>query len=56
MSSSDERKHKASTLSVKAEIIKKLDKGENPINLATEYGVRRAMVYDIRENRETGGL
>jgi hypothetical protein len=34
MSSSDERNHK--TLSTKAEIIKKLDKGEKLINLAKE--------------------
>jgi hypothetical protein len=37
MSSSNKRKHK--TLSAKAEIIKKLDKGEKLINLAKEYGV-----------------
>jgi hypothetical protein len=44
--------HKALTLNAKAEIIKKLDKGEKPINLAKEYGVRRAMIYSIRKNRE----
>jgi hypothetical protein len=50
MSSSDKRKHK--TLSAKAEIIKKLDKGERLINLAKESGVERATMYDIRKNRE----
>jgi hypothetical protein len=32
------------------EIIKKLGKGEKPINLAEEYGVGRATIYDIRKN------
>jgi hypothetical protein len=50
ISSSDKHKHK--TLSAKAEIIKKLDKGEKLINLAKECGVGRAMIYDIRKNRE----
>jgi hypothetical protein len=50
ISSSDKRKHK--TLSAIAEIIKKLDKGEKLINLAIEYGVGRATMYDIRQNRE----
>jgi Mor family transcriptional regulator len=49
MSSSDKREHK--TLSAKAEIIKKLDKGEKLINLAKEYGVKHAKIYDIRKNR-----
>jgi hypothetical protein len=39
-------------LSAKAEIIKKLDKGEKLINLAEEYGVWRATIYDITKNRE----
>jgi regulator of replication initiation timing len=50
MSRSDKRKHK--TFSAKAEIMKKLDKGGKHINLAKEYGVGRATIYDIRENRE----
>jgi hypothetical protein len=50
MSSSDNRKHK--TLSAKAEIIKKLEKNWKLINLAEEYGVGRATIYDIRKNRE----
>jgi hypothetical protein len=52
MSSSDKRKHKNLTLSAKAEIIKKLEKGEELINLAKECGVGRATMYDIRINRE----
>jgi hypothetical protein len=52
MSSSDKHKHKTLTLSAKAEIIKKLDKGGKLINLAKEYGVGRAMIYDIKKNRE----
>jgi hypothetical protein len=40
MSSSDEREHKTLTLSAKAEIIKKLDKGEKLIWL-------KSMVLDV---------
>lgn len=47
MSSSDKRNRK--TLSAKAEIIKKLDKGEKLINLAEEYGGGRAVMYGIRK-------
>jgi Mor family transcriptional regulator len=50
MSSSDKYKHK--TLSAKAEIIKKLEKGEKLVNLAKEYGVGCAAIYNIRKNRE----
>jgi hypothetical protein len=50
MSNSDKRKHK--TLSTKAEIIKKLIKGEKLINLAKEYDVRRAKTCDSRKHRE----
>jgi Mor family transcriptional regulator len=50
ISSSDKHKHK--TLSAKAEIIKKLDKGEKFINLAKEYGVGSATIYDIKKDRE----
>jgi hypothetical protein len=50
MSSSDKRKNK--TLTAKAEIIKKSDKGEKLINLAKEYDVGHATIYDIREKRE----
>jgi hypothetical protein len=39
MSSSHKCNHKTLTLSAKAEIIKKLDKGEKCINLAKGYGV-----------------
>jgi hypothetical protein len=46
MSSSGQRKHK--TLSAKAKIIKKLDKGEKLIKLAKKYDVGS----DIRKNRE----
>jgi hypothetical protein len=49
-SSSDKRKH--NTLTAKAKIIKKLDKGEKLINLAKEYGVGRATIDDIRKNRD----
>jgi hypothetical protein len=51
MFSSDKSKHKTLTLSARAEIIKKLDKREKLINLAKEYDVVRAMIYDIRKNR-----
>jgi hypothetical protein len=50
MSGSDKSKHK--TLNANAEIIKKLDKGGEPINLAKEYGVGHATMYDIRKCRE----
>jgi hypothetical protein len=50
MSSSDKCKHK--TLSAKVEIIKKLGKVEKLINLAKDYGVGHATIYDIRKNRE----
>jgi hypothetical protein len=29
----------------------KFDKGEKLVNLSKDYGVRRATIYDIRENR-----
>jgi Mor family transcriptional regulator len=51
MFSSDKRKHKVLTSSAKVEIIKKFNKGEKLINLAKQYGVGRATIYDIR-NRE----
>jgi hypothetical protein len=50
MYSSDKRKHK--TWSAKAEIIKNLDKGEELVNLAKEYGVGRATIYDTEKNWE----
>jgi Mor family transcriptional regulator len=50
MPSSDKRKQQ--TLIAKAEIIKKLDRGGKLINLAKEYGVGRATIYDIRKNRD----
>jgi hypothetical protein len=50
MSTSDKRKHK--TLSAKAEIFEKLDKGEELVNVAKEYGVGRVTICDIRRNRE----
>jgi Mor family transcriptional regulator len=50
MSYSAIRKH--STLSAKAEIIKKLDKGQKYINLAKVYDVGRAAMYDIKKKRE----
>jgi hypothetical protein len=50
MSSSDKRKHKTIPVSAKAEIIKKLDIGEKLINLAKEYGVGHATIYDTRKN------
>jgi hypothetical protein len=52
MSSSDKRKHKAISLNAKAEIIKKLDKGEKLTNSANECGVGHATIYDIRKKRE----
>jgi Mor family transcriptional regulator len=54
MSSSDKLKHKILTLSDKAEIIKKLDKGEKLINLAKEYGAGRVTIYDIRKRAFCG--
>jgi hypothetical protein len=44
MYSSDKPKHKTLTLNAKADIIKKLNKGEKLINLAKEYGVGHAMI------------
>jgi hypothetical protein len=52
ISSSDKCKHKTLTLSAKAEIIKKLDKGEKLANLAKEYGVGRAAIYEMRKSTE----
>jgi hypothetical protein len=49
ISSSHKCKHK--TLSAKAKIIKKLDKGEKLVNLCKEYGVGHATIY-IRKNRD----
>jgi hypothetical protein len=40
------------TLCTKAEIIRKPDKHQKLINLVKEYDVGRAMIYDIRKNRE----
>jgi hypothetical protein len=52
MSSSEKHKHKTLTLSAKMEIIKKLDKDEKLINLAKQYGVGHATIYNIRKNRK----
>jgi hypothetical protein len=49
MSSSDKSKHK--TLSAKAEIIKKLDKGGKLTNLAKKYGVGLATLSGKIERR-----
>jgi Mor family transcriptional regulator len=54
MSSSDKGKYE--TLSAKAEIVRKFDKGEKLMNFAKEYGVGRATIYDIRENRKLSVL
>jgi hypothetical protein len=52
MSSFDKGEHRNLTLSAKAIIIKKLDKGEKLINMAKKYDVGRATIYDSRKNRE----
>jgi hypothetical protein len=54
MSGFVKRKHK--TLCAKAEINKKLNKGQKRINLTKEYGVGRATLYDIRKNRRLNVL
>jgi hypothetical protein len=52
ISISDKHKHKTLTISAKVEIIKKLEIGKKLNNLAKEYGVEHAMIYDIRKNGE----
>jgi hypothetical protein len=47
--SSDKRKHK--TLSAKAEMIMKLDKGIELNNFVKENGVGRATILDIRKKQ-----
>lgn len=45
------RKHKTLTLNQKFEILKKLDKGATQTDLAKEYQVGRATIYDVLKNR-----
>ncbi|XP_023214935.1 jerky protein homolog-like [Centruroides sculpturatus] len=52
MLNSGKRKHKTLTLRVKAEIIKKIDKGEKLTDLAKYYDVGRATIHDIKKNRD----
>ncbi|XP_045505912.1 tigger transposable element-derived protein 2-like [Colias croceus] len=46
------RKHETLSLVKKMEILRKLNSGENQMKLAGEYGVGRAIIYDIKKNRE----
>lgn len=46
------RKHKTLNLSEKWEIIKRIDRGETPSEIAKVYDIGRPTVYDIVKNRE----
>lgn len=51
-STSQKRKHKTLTLKEKSEILDRLNKNESIIILASEYGVGRSTIYDIKKSRE----
>ncbi|GJQ73224.1 hypothetical protein Trydic_g13603 [Trypoxylus dichotomus] len=46
------RKHKTLSLNIKAEILRRIDKGEKLVDLAKYYGLGRATIYDVKQNRE----
>lgn len=52
MASVTKRKHTTLSLDLKMEMLKKLDKGEKICDLAKFYGVGRATIHDIRQNRK----
>ncbi|KAI4456038.1 hypothetical protein MML48_8g00002744 [Holotrichia oblita] len=45
------RKHTTLTLSVKAEILQRLDQGEKMSDLAKYYGLGRATIFEMKQNR-----
>lgn len=46
------RKHLTLTLDKKHEILKRLEKGEKLLHLATEYNVGRATIHDIKKKKD----
>lgn len=46
------RKHETLTLAMKMDILRQLDRGDKIVDLARAYNVGRAIIFDIRKNRE----
>ncbi|CAG4958097.1 unnamed protein product [Parnassius apollo] len=46
------RKHKTLTIKEKNDILERLNRNESFSSLASEYGVGRSTIYDIKKNRE----
>lgn len=51
-SQTQKRKHKTLTIKEKNEILDRLNRNESFSSLASEYGVGRSTIYDIKKNRE----
>lgn len=45
-------KHETLTLAVKMDILRQLDRRDKIVDLARSYNVGRAIIFDIRKNRE----
>ena len=54
MASSSSTKHKRVTVTIeqKLDILKKLDQGSTMLSVATEFGVRKYTVFDIKNSKE----
>lgn len=51
-SQTQKQKHKTLTIKEKNEILDRLNRNESFSSLASEYGVGRSTIYDIKKNRE----
>lgn len=51
-SQAQKRKHKTLTIKEKCEILDRLNRNESYSSLASEYGVGRSTIYDIKKNHE----
>lgn len=51
-SETQKRKHKTLTIKEKCDILDRLNRNETFSSLASEYGVGRSTIYDIKKPRE----
>lgn len=51
-SQAQKRKHKTLTIKEKCDILDRLNRNESFSSLASEYGVGRSTIYDIKKNHE----
>lgn len=52
LSQTQKRKHKTLTIKEKCDILDRLNSNETFSSLASEYGVGRSTIYDIKRNHE----